>query len=84
MFPYIIYYKQDKKNIVTDKISHSYIFLSTLGTKLLYLKQIKELYAIDHDFCEEYKLRVKFTNDKCFKHDQFQFHENKLWCLIAQ
>lgn len=75
MFPYIIYYKQDKKNIVIDKISHSYIFLSTLGTKLLYLKQIKELYAIDHDFCEEYK---------CFKHDRFQFHENKLWCLIAQ
>jgi hypothetical protein len=53
--------------------------LSTLDAKLLGFEQIKELYTIDHGFCEEYKLCEKFTNGRYLRHDGFLFRENKLY-----
>jgi hypothetical protein len=78
MFPYVIRYKQGKENVVADTLSRRYVLLSTLDAKLLGFQQIKELYTIDNDFCEEYKLCEKSANGKYFRHDGFLFHENKL------
>ncbi|PKI60107.1 hypothetical protein CRG98_019515, partial [Punica granatum] len=55
-FPYVIRYKQGKKNVVADALSRRYALLSTLDAKLLGFELIKNLYADDHEFCEEYRL----------------------------
>ena len=53
-FPYVIRYKQGKENAIPDALSRRYALLSTLDAKLLGFEHIKELYAEDHEFCEEY------------------------------
>ena len=53
-FPYVIYYKQGKENIVADALSRRYVLISTLDAKLLGFEHIKELYNFDQDFSEEY------------------------------
>ena len=77
-FSYVIRYKQGKENVVADALSRRYVLLSTLDAKLLGFEEIKELYTIDHDFCEEYKLCEKSANGRYFRHDGFLFRENKL------
>ena len=49
-FPYVIWYKQGKQNIIIDTLSHKYAYLSTLNTKLLGIENIKELYFRDDYF----------------------------------
>jgi hypothetical protein len=77
-FPYVIWYKQGKENVVADALSHRYALLSTLDAKLLGFEYIKELYAEDHEFCEEYRACEKITSGKFFWLDGFLFQENKL------
>uniref|UniRef100_A0A7N2M5G4 Reverse transcriptase n=1 Tax=Quercus lobata TaxID=97700 RepID=A0A7N2M5G4_QUELO len=77
-FPYVIRYKQGKENVVTDALSRRYALLSTLDAKLLGFEHIKELYAEDHEFCEEYRACEKIASGKFFKLDGFLFRENKL------
>ena len=78
MFPSVIRYKQGKENVVADALSRRYVLLSTLDAKLLGFKQSKELYATNHDFCEEYKSCEKSANGRYFRHDGFLFRETKL------
>jgi hypothetical protein len=40
-FPYVIKYKQGKKNVVVDALSWMYVLFNTLNTKLLGFKYIK-------------------------------------------
>jgi hypothetical protein len=78
MFPYVIRYKQGKENVVADALSRKYALLSTLDAKLLGFEYIKELYAKDHEFCEEYRACEKIASGKFFRLDGFLFRENKL------
>ena len=78
MLSYVIRYKQGTENIVANALSRRYVMLFTLEAKLLGFKQIKELYATDHDLGEEYELCEKSTNGKYFRHDGFLYRENKL------
>uniref|UniRef100_A0A2N9EDV2 Reverse transcriptase domain-containing protein n=1 Tax=Fagus sylvatica TaxID=28930 RepID=A0A2N9EDV2_FAGSY len=77
-FPYVIRYKQGKENVVADALSRRYALLSTLDAKLLGFEHIKELYAEDHEFCEEYRACEKIASGKFFRLDGFLFRENKL------
>jgi hypothetical protein len=77
-FPYVIRYKQGKENVVADALSRRYALLSTLDAKLLGFEYIKELYAEDHEFCEEYRACEKIASGKFFRLDGFLFRENKL------
>uniref|UniRef100_A0A2N9I3M5 RNA-directed DNA polymerase n=1 Tax=Fagus sylvatica TaxID=28930 RepID=A0A2N9I3M5_FAGSY len=61
-FPYVIRYKQGKENVVADALSRRYALLSTLDAKLLGFEHIKELYAEDHEFCEEYRACEKIAS----------------------
>ncbi|PKI40336.1 hypothetical protein CRG98_039265 [Punica granatum] len=87
-FPYVIRYKHGKENVVADALSRMYALLSTLDAKLLGFEHIKNLYADDHEFCEEYRAYSDFgaiysacekgAFGKFYKHDEFLFKENKL------
>ena len=46
-FPYVIKYKQGKKNIVANALSRRYALVSTLNAKLLGFEYVKELYVND-------------------------------------
>jgi hypothetical protein len=72
-FPYVIRYKQGKENAVADALSPRYALLSTLDAKLLCFEHIKELYAEDHKFCEEYRACEKIASGKFFRLDGFLF-----------
>jgi hypothetical protein len=50
-----------------------YALLSTLDAKLLGFEHIKELYAEDHEFCEEYRACEKIASGKFFRLDGFLF-----------
>jgi hypothetical protein len=77
-FSYVIWYKKGKENVVADALSRRYALLSILDAKLLGFAHIKELYAEDHEFCEEYRACEKITAGKFFRIDGFLFRENKL------
>jgi hypothetical protein len=78
-FPYVIRYKQGKENVVADVLSCRYALLSTLDAKLLGFEHITELYAEDHEFCEEYRACENLiASGKFFRLDGFLFRENKL------
>jgi hypothetical protein len=49
-----------------------------LDAKLLGFEYIKELYAEDHEFREEYRACKKIASGKFFRLDGFLFRENKL------
>ena len=82
-YSYVIRYKQGKENVVTDALSRRYALLNTFDAKLLGFEQIKELYALDHDFCKEYESCEKNAVGKYFRHDGFLFRENKLYIPIC-
>ncbi|KAI3472895.1 hypothetical protein Pfo_030915 [Paulownia fortunei] len=67
-FPYVIEYKQGKKNVVADALSCRYALLSTLDSKLLGFEYIKELYAMDSDFGDLFKNCTKGENKLCVPH----------------
>ncbi|XP_050242022.1 uncharacterized protein LOC126690975 [Quercus robur] len=75
-FPYIIRYKQGKENVVVDALSRRYVLLSTLDAKLLGFEHIKELYAEDHEFCEEYRACEKITSGDDLRANHFQEEGN--------
>ena len=83
MFPYVIRYKQGKENVVADALSRRCALLSTLDAKLLGFEHIKELYAEDHEFCEDYRACEKIASSKFFKLDGFLFRENKLYIGVS-
>ena len=65
-FPYVIKYKQGKKNIVANALSRRYALVSTLNAKLLGFEYVKELYANDDDFASVYEACEKATFGKFF------------------
>ena len=67
-FPYVIRYKQGKKNVVADALSRMYILLTSLGAKMLGFEFIKELYACDVDFCDIYVACSKSVFSKFYQH----------------
>jgi hypothetical protein len=81
-FPYIIKYKQGKKNIVADALSHRYVLLHTMNTRLLGFEYVKELYANDSDFDEIYNACGHSAFGKYYLMDGYLFKENRL-CVPA-
>jgi hypothetical protein len=77
-FPYVIRYKQGKKNMVADALSRRYALLSILDTKLLGFEYIKDLYAQDSDFGDVFNACEKVALGKFYRHDRFLFQKNKL------
>ncbi|XP_022856382.1 uncharacterized protein LOC111377503, partial [Olea europaea var. sylvestris] len=68
-FPYVIRYKQGKKNVVADVLSRKYVLLTTLSAKLLDFEYIKDMYANDFEFFNIYNSCHKGAVDKFFKHE---------------
>ena len=65
-FPYVIKYKQGKENIVADSLSHKYVFLHTMNTRLLGFEYVKELYDNDSDTIQATKKQLDSDSDvKC-------------------
>jgi hypothetical protein len=81
-FPYIIKYKQGKKNIVADALSRRYVLLHTMNTRLLGFEYVKELYANDSDFDEIYNACGHSAFGKYYLMDGYLFKENRL-CVPA-
>ena len=79
-FPYVIWYKQGKKKVVADALSHRYALLSTLGAKVLGFEHIKDLFSSDHDFSDVYQSYGKSAFGNYFRHEGYLFNEHKL-CL---
>ena len=77
-FPYVIKYKQGKKNVVVNTLSKRYALISTLNVKLLRFEYIKELYINDLDFTNAFNVCEKVAFGKFYRHDGFLFKENKL------
>ncbi|PKI72079.1 hypothetical protein CRG98_007536 [Punica granatum] len=74
-FPYVIWYKQGKENVVADTLSRRYALLSTLDAKLLGFEHIK-IYADDHEFCEEYRACEKTPSGDDLRANPFQEEGN--------
>jgi len=53
-FPYVIWYKKGKENVVADALSQMYVLLTSLSSKLLGLEHIKDVYVSDLDFSNIY------------------------------
>ena len=79
-FPYVIWYKQGKENVVADALSRRYALLSTLDAKVLSFEHIKDLYSSDHDFSDVYQSCEQSAFGKYFRHEGYLLQENKL-CL---
>ena len=77
-FPYVIEYKQDKKNVVAEALSRMYALVCTLNAKLLEFEYVKELYANDDDFVSVYGACEKAAFGKYYKLDGYLFRENRL------
>jgi len=81
-FPYIIKYKQGKKNIVADALSRRYVLLHTINTRLLGFEYVKELYDNDFDFVKIYNACGHSTFGKFYLMDGYLFKKNRL-CVPA-
>ncbi|OMO53322.1 reverse transcriptase [Corchorus capsularis] len=77
-FPYVVRYKQGKKNVVADALSRRYVLLSMLDSKFLGFEFIKELYASDVYFGEIFKACENSGFGKYYMHDGFLFKESRL------
>lgn len=78
-FSYTTKYKQGKKNVVIDALSHRYAILSILNARLLGFKFIKDLYVEDLDFANFYVVCKKAGFDKFYKQDCYFFWISKLY-----
>ena len=67
-----------RKTSFANTFSRKYILIYTLDAKLIGFEYIKELYLLDHDFCEEFRAGEKNTVGKFFRHEDFLFQENKM------
>ena len=74
-FPYVIKYKQGKKNIMADVLSRRYALASTLNAKLLRFEYVKELYANDDDFASVYEVCERAAFGKFYRLDEYLFRE---------
>ena len=72
-FPYVIKYKQGKENIVVDALSHRYVLLHTMNTRLLGFEYVKELYDNDFDFAEIYNACGHSAFGKFYLMDDYLF-----------
>ena len=68
-FPYVIRYKKGKENVVADVLSHRYVLLSSLSTKLLGFEYVKDLYATDPDFLSVYIATKQGAFNKFYRHE---------------
>ncbi|PKI61546.1 hypothetical protein CRG98_018042, partial [Punica granatum] len=75
-FPYVIWYKQGKENVVADALSRRYALLSTFDAKLLGFEHIKNLYADHYEFCEEYRACEITPCGNDLRANPFQEEEN--------
>jgi hypothetical protein len=81
-FPYVIKYKQGKKNIVTDALSRRYVLLNTMNTRLLGFEYVKELYDNNSNFAENYNACGHSAFGKFYLMGDYLFKENRL-CVPA-
>ena len=81
-FPYIIKYKQGKKNIVADALSRMYVLLHTMNTRFPGFENVKELYDNDFDFAEIYNAYGHLVFGKFYLMNGYLFKENRL-CVPA-
>ncbi|OMO63736.1 reverse transcriptase [Corchorus capsularis] len=77
-FPYVVRYKQGKKNVVADALSGRYVLLFKLDSKFLGFEFTKELYASDVYFGEIFKTCENSGFGKYYKHDVLLFKESRL------
>ena len=78
-FPYIIKYKQGKKNIVVDALLRRYVFLNTMNTRLLGFEYVKELYVNYYNFTKIYNTCEHLTFDNFYLMDGYLFKKNRLF-----
>ena len=63
-FPFVIQYKKDKDNVVSDALSRKHILVSTLSLKLMGFKSLKELYPEDPHFTPIFRECEEMGRDK--------------------
>jgi len=74
-FQYVIKYKKGKSNVVADALSRRYALFSTLETKFIGFKYIKELYDHDPNFASQYSACVHTAQNGFFWHNDYLFKE---------
>ncbi|KAL4296936.1 hypothetical protein GQ457_12G014780 [Hibiscus cannabinus] len=77
-FPYVIYYKKGKENVVADALSRRYVLLNYLDSHLIGFAYIRELYGNDPDFCEKFNACEKCAVGKFYRHGGYLFKENMI------
>jgi len=77
-FPYVIKYKQGKKNIVVDALSCRYVLFSTLNARFQGFEHIKELYKDNGDFANVYNACKTSAFRKLYRLDGYLFKESRL------
>ena len=64
--------------MVADALSQRYVLLTSLGSKILVIEYVKDMYANVVDFTDVYMACDKTTFEKFYKHDGYLFRGNKL------
>ena len=82
-FPYVIKYKQGKENLVVDALSRRYTLLTSMHTKLLGFKLLKDLYANDFYFCKVWNACDKHAFSDFYRHEGILFKRDKLCVPIC-
>ena len=82
-FPYVIKYKQEKKNVVDDALSRWFTLLTSMHTKLLGFELLMDLYANDSNFCKVWTTCDKCASGEFYMHKGFLFKRDKLCVPIC-
>ncbi|RDX91862.1 Retrovirus-related Pol polyprotein from transposon 17.6, partial [Mucuna pruriens] len=83
MFSYVIKYKKGKENTMADALSRRYALLTSLQTKLLGFKIIKDLYVNDSDFGQVWNSCIKNAFGDYYRYNGFLFKKINCVCLLA-
>ena len=83
MFHDVIKYKQGNENVVANALSRRYALLTSMFTKLLGFKLLKDLYANYSNFCKVGNARDKGAFGDFYRHKEFLFKIDKLCVPIC-
>jgi hypothetical protein len=81
--PYVIKYKQGKKNILADALSRMYVLLNTINTRFLGSEYVKELYDNDSNFVEIYNACAHSAFGKFYLMDGYLLKQNSCVFLLV-